>query len=254
MRFNLLGTLEVVAEPAQRLRIARPRARQLLAVLLLTKDRSVSAEFLADAVWGEDAPRSRLGNLRTHVYLLRRQPALAERLCREDGGYVLDVRPGELDLEEFRALAAQGQRALSDGDLPDAERLLRRAVALWRLPELRDVPATQALVADTVQLSNERVRAYEQLTDAVLRQGRGRELLPELEAGVRVNPLNERAWEQLILALYESGRRAEAIQAFNRARAVLASEYGIDPGARLRRVFERVLRDDTALVASSVSW
>jgi len=250
MRFNLLGALEVTVDSGQKIRIPRPRARQLLAVLLLMNGRPVSAEFLAEAVWGEDAPGSRLGTLRTHLYLLRRNPAVAERLRREDGGYLLDVRPGEVDLADFRALAAQGQRALAAGDLRAAEELLRQAMALWRLPELPDVPATAAVVAETVKLSGERVRANEQLIDAVLRQGRHRELVPELEASVCVNPLNERAWEQLILALYGAGRRAEAIQAYNGARTLLVDEYGIDPGPRLRQLFHQVLRDDPALVSA----
>lgn len=248
MRFNMLGTLEVIVDPGQKIRIPRPRARQLLTVLLLWNGRPVSAEFLAEAVWGEDAPSSRLGSLRTHLYLLRRDPAVAERLRREDGGYLLDVRPGELDLEDFRALAAQGQQALETGDVRSAEKLLRQAVALWRMPELCDVPATLAVMAEMVKLSGERLRANEQLVDAVLRQGRHRELVPELEASVCANPLNERAWEQLILALYGSGRRAEAIQAYNGARALLVDEYGIDPGPRLRHLFQQVLQDDPALV------
>jgi DNA-binding SARP family transcriptional activator len=248
MRFNLLGMLEVFAGPGQPIRIPRLRARQLLAVLLLLNGRPVSAGFLAEAVWGEEGSGSRLGNLRTHVYLLRRNLAVAERLRREDNGYLLHVRPGELDLEDFRALAAQGQHALAAGDLCRAEQLLRRAMALWRLPELRDVPPTQAVMADTVKLTSERVRAHEQLIDAVLRQGRHRELVPELEANVCVNPLNERAWEQLILALYGSGRRAEAIRAFNSARTLLVDDYGIDPGPRLRHLFHQVLRDDPTLV------
>jgi DNA-binding SARP family transcriptional activator len=247
MRFNVLGTLEVIVEPDQRIRIPRLRARQLLAVLLLMNSRPATADFLAEAVWGEDAPGSRFGNLRTHVYLLRRNPAVAERLRREDGGYLLDVRAGELDLEDFRAFAAQGQQALETGDLRGAESLLRQAMALWRLPELRDVPATQAVMAETAKLSGERARVSDQLIDAVLGQGRHRELVPELEASVCVNPLNERTWEQLILALYGSGRRAEAIQAYNGARTLLVDEYGIDPGPRLRRLFHQVLRDDPAL-------
>ena len=253
MRFNLLGPLQVLLSPGQLLRIPRPRARQLLAVLLLTGGQPVSADYLADAVWGEDAAGARLGNLRTHVYLLRRHPAVAERLRREDGGYLLDVRPGELDLAELRALASRGQHALDAGDLHAGEELLRRATALWRQPELRDVPPTQAVMAEMAKLSGERLRATEQLVDAVLGQGRHRELVPELEASVRVNPLNERAWEQLILALYGSGRRAEAIQAYNGARTMLVAEYGIDPGPRLRHLFHQVLRDDPALASAATA-
>lgn len=248
MRFNLLGTLEVVEESGQRVRIPRPRARQLLAVLLLMNGRPASAELLIEAVWGEDSPSSRLGNLRSHLCLLRRNLPIAERLRRDDSGYLLDVRPGELDLEDFRAWAAQGQHALETGDVRTAERLLRQAMALWRLPELRDVPATLAVIAETVKLSSERAKASEQLIEAVLRQGRHRELVPELEARVRANPLDERAWEQLILALYGAGRRVEAIQAYNGARTLLLDEYGIDPGPGLRHLFQRVLRDDPALV------
>jgi DNA-binding SARP family transcriptional activator len=249
MRFNMLGTLEVIADSGEKVPIPRPRVRELLAVLLLMNGRPVSAESLIEAVWGEDAPSSRVGTLRTHVYLLRRNLAVAERLHREDGGYLLDVRSGELDLADFRALAAQGQWALEAGDLPGAEDLLRRAVGLWRLSEVRDLPATPAVTGEVVKLSGERVRAHEQLIEAMLRQGRYRELVPELEASVSVNPLNERAWEQLIVALYGLGRRAEAIQAYNGVRTLLGDEYGIDPGPRLRGLFQQLLRDDPALSA-----
>jgi DNA-binding SARP family transcriptional activator len=251
MRFNLLGTLEVTADSGERVCISRPRARALLAVLLLLNGRPLSAGFLARAVWGEDAPNSAVGTLRTHLYLLRRHPPVAERLRREEDGYVLELRPGELDLDDFRTLAAQGRQALEVGDLPGAEKLLRRAAALWRLPELRDLPATPAVMAETLRLSAVRARVSEQLIDAMLGQGRHRELVPELEADVSVNPLNERTWEQLIVALYGSGRRAEAIQAYHGVRTVLVNEYGIDPGPRLRRLFQQVLVDDPDLVAVS---
>jgi DNA-binding SARP family transcriptional activator len=250
MRFNVLGTLEVTADSGHRIHIPRPRARQVLTVLLLMNSRAVSADYLAEAVWGEDAPSSWLGNLRTHVHLLRQNRPVAERLRREDGGYLLEVGPGEVDLVDFRTLAAQGRQAARAGDLCRAERLLRQAVALWRSPDLHDAPGTPAVMAETTRLTSERLSANEQLIDVVLCQGRHREVVPELEVSVYVNPLNERAWEQLILALYGSGRRAEAIQAYNGARTLLVDEYGIDPGPRLRHLFHQVLRDDPALVTS----
>lgn len=248
MRFNLLGTLEVIADSGEKIRIPRPRARRLLAVLLLMNGRPATAEWLVEAVWGEGAPRSGAGTLRTHLYLLRRSPAIAGRLRRDDGGYLFDLHPGELDLEDFRVLAGQGRRALEAGDLRNAEKLLRQAVGLWRVPELPDLPTTVTVLEETIRLRGERASVNEQLFDVVLRQGRHRELVPELQASVSVNPVNERAWEQLILALYRSGRRAEAIQTYNGARAVLVDEYGVDPGPRLRQLFQRLLQDDPALL------
>jgi DNA-binding SARP family transcriptional activator len=250
-RFNLLGTLEVLGASGRPVRIPRPRARQLLAVLLLHHGRPVPADFLVAAVWGEEAPSSMLGTLRTYLYLLRRDHEIADRLHRADGGYQLSLRPGELDLDDFRLLARRGQQALDHGDLPGAEHLLRRALDLWRLPEMLDVPATLVVMEETVKLSGQRVRASELLVDAVLRQGRHQEIVPVLDASVRLNPLNEHAWEQLIVALYGAGRRVEAIQAYHSARSLLVSEYGVEPGPRLRRVFQQVLRDDPALTAVS---
>jgi DNA-binding SARP family transcriptional activator len=251
MRFNLLGTLEVVADSGEKIRISRPRARQLLTVLLVLHDRSLSADFLVRAVWGEEASASTVGTLRTHLYLLRCHLTGADRLHRDECGYRFEVRPGELDLEDFRSLAAAGEQALAAGDLRRAENLLRHAMSLWRLPEVRDLPGTPAVMAEIVRLSATRAQASQHLVDAVLRQGRHPELVPELQAGVQINPLNERAWEQLILALYGSGRRAEAIQAYHGARTLLSDEYGIDPGPRLRNLFEQVLRDDPELTSGA---
>lgn len=247
MRFNMLGTLEVIADSGEKVRIPRPRLRELLAVLLLMNRQPASTETLIGAIWGDDAPNSKVGTLRTHVYLLRRNPAVAERLQREDGGYRLDVRPGELDLADFRTLAAQGQSSLETGDLHNAEKLLRQAISLWRLPKLRDLPDTPPVMEEVVKLYGERARANEQLIEAMLRQGRYREIVPELKASVFANPLNERAWEQLIVALYRLGRRAEAIQTYNDVRTLLVDEYGIDPSTRLRYLFQQLLRDDPAL-------
>jgi DNA-binding SARP family transcriptional activator len=215
--------------------------------------RPVTAEWLVEAVWGESAPRSGVGTLRTHLYLLRRSPAIAGRLRREDGGYLVELRSGELDLADFRVLSAQGRRALEVGDPRNAEKLLRQAVGLWRVPELSDVPGTVAVLEETVRLRGERASVSEQLFEAVLRQGRHHELVPDLQASVSANPVNERGWEQLMLALYRSGRRAEAIQAYNGARAVLVDEYGIDPGPRLRTLFQRLLQEDPALLSRLVT-
>lgn len=249
MRFHLLGTLEIVDDSGSPIVITRARIRQLLAVLLLMDNRPASSEFLVRAVWGDDQPSARLGTLRSHLHLVRQFPTLAGRLRRDVGGYVLEVGQGELDLDDFRELADRGGRAAAAGELATAERLWRQALGLWRRPEPLDAPDTLVMMGETAKLVGERLRLGEQLTDLLLRQGRHRELVPELEVSVSADPLNERAWEQLIMALYGCGRRAGALQTYRRAHAVLADTCGIEPGPRLQRLCRWILDDDPALVA-----
>jgi DNA-binding SARP family transcriptional activator len=247
MRFRVLGPLSVSDDHGAELQVSQARQRALLCVLLLNADEVVDATRLVGMLWGADVPGSGAGALRTHVWALRRVLAPARRLHQSAPGYRLEVNPGELDLEEFRQLAAEGQRALAAGNPERSVPLLGRALRLWAEPALADVPGTRVMQLAARRLLDEHHAASEALTEARLALGQHRELIPWLRAQAAADPGQERRWEQLMLALYRCGRRAEALAAFAQVRRALADEYGIDPGPQLTRLQQMVLQDDPAL-------
>jgi DNA-binding SARP family transcriptional activator len=247
MRFRVLGPLSVSDDHGTLLRVPQARQRALLCVLLLHANEWVDATRLAGLLWGADVPGSGAGALRTHIWALRRVLAPARRLHQSGHGYRLEVNPGELDLEEFRQLAAEAQRALAEGNLPRSAPLFSRALRLWREPTLADIPRTRVMQAAARRLLDEHQAASEALTEVRLALGQHRELIPWLRAQATADPAQERRWEHLMLALYRCGRRAEALAAFAQVRRALADEYGIDPGPELTRLQQMVLADDPAL-------
>lgn len=247
MRFRILGPLIVSDDYGAELRVPQPMQRALLCTLLLHQNQVVRASRLAGLLWGADIPGSGPGALRTHVWAARRVLAPAKRLHQGAHGYRLEVRHGELDLDNFRELAELGGRGLAENDPRGAAQLLSQALRLWREPPLADIPATPGLRAITRRLLDERQVASEVLTDARLLLGQSSDLVPELRTQAAANPAHERVWGQLMLALYRCGRRAEALAAFTDARAVLAGQYGIEPGPVLQRLQRQILADDPAL-------
>jgi DNA-binding SARP family transcriptional activator len=246
VQFEVLGPLQVFDDNMAEVRISRPRQRSLLAVLLLYANQPLSSGRLAEALCEGETGRS--GSvLRTHILQLRRYPVLTDRVRTVPGGYLMVVEPGELDLDQFRGLTEKGRWAVRNGDHRVAIDLLTRAFQLWREPVLADIPRTLAMAQAANRLIDERRIAGEYLVTSRLAVGDHRELLGELRERVQANPLDERAWEQLMLALYRCGRQAEALDAFVQVRAILADEYGIDPGAGLRQLHLQILAGDPAL-------
>lgn len=248
MQFKVLGPLVVIEDNGRELPVRRPRERALLALMLLHANEAISPASLVRMLWGDAAPADGSGALRTHIWSLRRMTSVAQRLSHDSGGYTLAVRPGELDADEFRRLAALGTAAIESGVRAEATRLLTGALELWREPPLADVPDTFALQARVRKLLEERRTGHEALISVRLALGHHRGLLPDLEAQTAIDPRNERYWEFLMLARYRSGQRAEALEVYDRVRTMLVSGYGIDPGPRLRRIHQQILADDPALV------
>ena len=247
MRFELLGPLRVSTDDGAPVTITRARQRGLLAVLLLYANQPLSAGRLSESQREGETGCSGSA-LRTHIWQLRRRSsALAQRLHTAPGGYLIRVGPGELDLDRFREHTEKGREALRLGDHRTVVAELTAACALWRGPELADLPRTPAMAAAVSRLMDERLIVDEHLTTARLALGDHRELLGELRERVQVDPLAERSWEQLVLALYRSGRQAEALDSLVRARTTLADKYGIDPGPGLRELHMRILAGDPAL-------
>jgi DNA-binding SARP family transcriptional activator/tetratricopeptide (TPR) repeat protein len=246
MEFRLLGPLEA-AEQDRLLALGALKQRALLAVLMLNANDVVPVERLIDEVWGESPPATVGKSVQVYVSRLRRQLGDG-RLVTRAPGYLLRVEAGELDLERFERLVAEAASA----DPRRAARLLREALALWRGPPLADLAYEPFAQSHIARLEELRQLAVEQRIEAELATGRHAELIGELEALVSEHPLRERLRGQLMLALYRSGRQADALAAFRSARAALVEELGIEPGRELRELQQAVLRQDAKLDAPAV--
>jgi YVTN family beta-propeller protein len=253
MRFRVLGPLEVEAADGPVV-LGGPKERLLLALLLTRPNQVVPVETLVGGLWGELPPPTAAKTLQSHVKRLRRalepgraRGAAGEVLVTREPGYLLRVAPGALDAARFEELTAQARRALGEGQADAAASLLREALGLWRGRAFEEFLDTDVGAAESDRLAELRLVALEDRIEAELRLGRHRELVAELEVLVRDQPLRERLWAQLLLALYRSGRQADALLAYQRARKVLVEELGIDPGAELRRLHTAILAQDPAL-------
>jgi predicted ATPase/DNA-binding SARP family transcriptional activator/Tfp pilus assembly protein PilF len=254
VEFRILGPLEVLDAQGRRLALGGPKQRALLAVLLLHAGEVVAVERLIDELWGEDPPDTAAHTLQVYVANLRKvlEPDRARRaagtvLRTQPPGYRVDPGPDGLDLASFERLTAEGRAALAAGDPAEAAGLLRRGLELWRGPALGDVVLAASGQGERVRLEERRLAAIEDRLEADLALGRHRELVGELEALVAAHPLRERLHGQRILALYRSGRQAEALDAYRNTRQTLAEELGIDPSRPLQELERAVLAQDAGL-------
>ena len=212
MRFRILGPLDISNDAGQHVAFSRRLHRSALALLLLNPGQPCSMASLAAGLWGDEPPLSPEVSLRSCVYGIRKALPDASRLRTHPSGYLICVQPGEFDLDEFRDFASRGRDALDGGDARVAAALLTKSLSLWREPPLADLPAVPA----RDRLLDQRKETQDALNDARLALGEHRQLLAELRSVVAVDPLHEHAWAQLIIALYRSGARAEALGAFGR--------------------------------------
>jgi serine/threonine-protein kinase len=248
MEFRILGPLEVVGEDGP-LRLGGPKPRIVLAHLVLRANHVVPVDVLVDEIWGEHLPENARNAVQTHVSRLR---ALLgdDRLEGRAPGYVLHVASGELDADRFDEAVRDARADLAE-DPESAAAAFAAALSLWRGPALADLADDPSLAGEVARLEELRLSAIEDKLSAELALGRHARLSGELEALVREHPLRERIWGGLMLALYRSGRQADALDAFRRAREVLADELGIDPSHRLQRLHEQILAQDSALSIAS---
>lgn len=224
------------------------RQRSVLAILLLHRGETLSSDRLIDELWGQRPPADAQTALQQHVSRLRKVLEPHALLVTRAPGYALDIAPEQLDLERFRALVEQGRGQLDEA-AEAAAQTLRRALALWRGPPLADIATESFAAGATRALEEERLAALETRIDADLACGQHAELVAELRAQVREHPLRERFREQLMLALYRSGRQAEALDVYADARRTLVEELGLEPGPELQRLQQAILAHDTALAA-----
>ena len=238
MEFLILGPLEVTND-GRKLALGGPKQRAVLAHLILRANRVVQADLLIDGLWGDEPPESARNTLQTYVYRLRK--ALGDgRLEGRDGGYVLAAAPGEIDAARFEALVKQGKAQVAS-DPAAAAATFADALSLWRADALADVTEEPSLRGEAARLEELRLSATEHRVSAEIAKGGHSGVVPELESLTSRYPLRERMWANLMLALYRSGRQAEALSTFERARRVLAEELGADPSPELQRLHEQIL-------------
>ena len=229
---------------------SRPKA--LLAALLLHRNEPVTTDQLMDMLWPEGGPEQPSKTIHVHVSRLRR--ALADPLApsvleTHTGSYVLRVGPEELDIDRFAQLVADGRDALAAVDPAAASESLSLALGLWRGKALADFTYEPFAQAEIAHLEELRLGAVELAVDADLALGRHAMAVPRLERLTAEHPMRERMHGQLMLALYRCGRQADALAAYRRLRHTLDSELGLEPGPGLRRLEQRILRQEADLEA-----
>jgi DNA-binding SARP family transcriptional activator len=236
----MLGPLEVW-RGGERLTFP-PKQRALLALLLLRPNSIVPLEGLVESLWNGTAPATAVASVRNSVAGLRRKLG-SDVVETRPGGYAILVAPGQLDLARFELLVSQAR----SGPPEDRADKLAEAVALWRGLPLVEAPSEPGLHGEIARLEELYVGAREELIEVQLELGRHAEVVPDLERLVRQHPLRERLWAQLMVALYRSGRHAEALAAYRDARRHFVDELGLEPGVPLKRLELAVLLQDPAL-------
>ncbi len=245
LEFRILGPLDVLDDD-RTIALGGARQRAVLAILLLQRGETVSVDRIVDLMWGERPPPTAVKTVQVYVSHLRRA-LVDEVVVSSSGGYALAVDPEQIDALRFERLVEAGRSALSDDDPARAAELLRSALALWRGPVLGDLGYERFAQDRAAQLEELRLAAVEERIEADLHLGRHVELVAELEGLAREHPLRERLRAQHMLALYRSGRQAEALESFREARRALVDELGLEPGRGLRELEQAILAQDPAL-------
>ena len=253
MRFGVLGPLLVIAgQSGEPDTISAARLRALLAVLLWRANQPVPADELADLVWDGAPPAGAVEATRALVMRLRRglDQRAAARIVTRPGGYAIEVSDGELDAFQFEALTQEAGTAVRAGQWAQAARSAAQALGLWRGTPLVDVPSHLLRDRWVPRLDQLHMQALQWRIEGDLHEGRHEQLIGELGELTAQHPLREHFHGQLMLALSRSGRQAEALAAYQRARDVLAAELGVEPGPVLRDLHQRILAADPSLTVT----
>jgi DNA-binding SARP family transcriptional activator len=255
MQVLLLGPLEVVDDDGTVVALSGTKIRALTALLALEAGRVVSTDRLIERLYGNELPQGAANALQLHVSRLRR--ALRSSGCAGEHaivtrppGYLLDIPSDAVDVLRFNRLAANGRACMEAGLPADASRILHEALALWRGEALVDFAYDDTAAVERERLAELWLSVTEDCMAADLELGHHVECVERLERLVRTHPLRERLWEHLMVALYGTGRQAEALQAFQDVRRHLGDELGIDPGPELRRLESAILAQDPSLAMS----
>lgn len=254
MEFGLLGPLEVRSGDAL-VDIRRGLPRTILTMLLLRRGETVSTNHLVDTLWGDAPPSNPANALQTQISYLRKRLAVhatRRAILTRPGGYALDVERDSIDACRFEAAVLAASK-LDLGDASSASagiEALDEAIALWRGDALVDVEGEEFAIGEAARLEELRLVAFEVRNDLGLALGRHQGLVADLVSLVGEHPFREKLHEQLMLALYRSGRQAEALRAYTNARKALVDELGIEPGSGLRELERRILDQDPSLMPS----
>lgn len=252
MEFGVLGPIVVTAGD-QALPLRSAKQRILLGMLLSHANTSVSQQRLVEALW--DVPPASAGeNLRLYVYQLRRALGDGDRITRHPFGYAMTVHSGELDAQRFDDGAVEGGRALAAGDAARASELMTAALSLWRGPAYGDLAETPMIRQAALRLEEARLRVTEQRVTADLKLGRHAELVSELADLGHAHPYREGVRALLMIALYGTGRQAEALEVFRETRALLVEQLGVEPGPELQQLHNAMLRGDERLARPGRDW
>ncbi|MFJ6670276.1 BTAD domain-containing putative transcriptional regulator [Actinosynnema sp. NPDC091369] len=246
VEFRVLGPLQVLVDGEQVV-VRAGRQRSLLVSLLMRAGAGVSVDELAEHIWGAEPPARARGTLQTYVMRLRQVLGPAVPIRTVPDGYLIDVDERTIDVMRFEQLVEEGERERAAGRLESASAIFTAALALWRGPAMVDVPSEVLHRDEVPRLGERRLHVEERRVEVDLELGRHAELIPELSRLTSEHPLRERLWAQLMVALYRSGRQADAIGAYRRVSGLLAEQLGIDPGDELRRVHQQVLGGSPAL-------
>ncbi len=249
MQVRLLGPVDAVVDGEARA-VRGLRRKAVLAVLALHAGEVVSTGQLTDAVWGQDAPATAVNTLQSHVSYLRTVLGDKGAILARPPGYLLDLCGDGTDVREAERLLRQAARSPEPAA---AVRHLHNALNLWRGRPLADVTGVAWLEEQAERLDLLRLRVEQALSEARLAAGEHAELVPELERMAADHPFDERIVEQLMLALYRSGRQADALAVYQRLRTTLDAELGIGPGQALRDLETAILRQDRALDAPALA-
>ena len=253
LEFGVLGPLQVTRRGAP-LRLGGRQQRAVLALLLLDSGTVVSTDRLADVLWGERPPKGSTATLHTYISHLRdlfepdrARSGPSRMLLTEPTGYRLVVDGSSIDAAVFERCVRSGRAILEAGRFAEASAELAEALALWRGPVLADLADYEFARLAAAKLEELRLGAIEARVEADLALGQHAELVAELDQLTAANPVRERLQGQRMLALYRSGRQADALAGYHRLRESLADELGIDPGPALQELHRRILRQDPVL-------
>lgn len=248
MEFRILGPPEV-RHAGRPLALGGPRQRAVLAALVARANEPASVPYLTDSIW-DTPPVAPESNLRTYIAGLRRcfADAGADPAClrTQANTYVLDVEPDDVDAQQFTRWSARGDRALEQGDHQTAADCFAGALSLWRGEPFEGLTVGPLLRADAARWQDRWLTVHERHANTMIELGAHDDVLADLRRLVGEHPLRERLWALLMLAQYRAGRPAEALATYQDARRVLADELGVDPGAELRDLYERILHGTVA--------
>ena len=244
LRYSVLGPVRVRRDAAV-VPLGRPQEQALLCALLLRDGRTATAQELVDAIWEGEPPARVIASLRTHAFRLRKALGPGVVISRA-GGYALTPAPGALDTQVCEALVQQAGQARDAGDLLRAREVLHSALRLWDGEPLAGIPGPYARI-QRARLAERRHALHESSLEVELEMGLHAQAVGELMALSAEQPLREGVRALLMLALYRSGRQAEALRVYDTTRQLLVDELGVDPGRQLTALHQRILHGDPKL-------